>query len=248
MDMTPARRATLAIGVPATLAIIGWVAFSLIATTGTGQYRFSTPVDVSSGTLTARVPGGNITVASGDQARMAGTLTYSLIRPNITVTDSSVSYRCRVPNGDCDMTGTLTVPATVTTLSVSTGGGDISVGDGITANVTLSTSGGNVSASGLSGTASLATGGGDIYASGVTASDVTARADGGNVTLKFTKVPHDVQVASGGGDISIVVPPGSYQFQATADGGSVSVPADSPGATDSVTATSSGGDVSISES
>jgi len=66
---------------------------------------------------------------------------------------------------------------------------------------------------------------------------VLASATGGDITLTFTKAPRYVHVTSGGGDITIVVPPGNYLFNATAYGGSASAPASDPGATDVVTAT-----------
>jgi len=247
MDMTPGRRLTLAVSIPVALALIGWGGLSAAAAVGTGLYKFSTPLTVSDGTLTVNTPGSDLTVTPGGRAWLSGTLTYSLIRPDITVTRSGVSARCELPTGQCDMTGTLTVPPSATSVDISTAGGDLTVTNGITGNVTLSTFGGDLSASGLTGTARLDSEGGDITATGIASADVTARSDGGDTTLTFSKVPRDVQVTSEGGDISIVVPRGSYQIQATANGGDVSAPASDPGASDVISATSDGGDVTILE-
>lgn len=247
MDMTPGRRLTLALSLPVAIALIGWGGLSAVAAVGTGEYTFSTPLTVSGGTLTADTPGSDLTVVPGGTARLSGTLTYSLVRPDITVTRSGVSARCVVPTGQCDGTGTLTVPPSATSVNISTDGGDLTVDSGITSNVTLTTSGGDLSASELTGTARLGSDGGDITAGDITSSDVTASSSGGDVTLTFRKVPRDVQVTSDGGDISIVVPHGSYLFNVTTDGGTPSAPASDPGASDVISANSSGGDVTISE-
>jgi len=247
MKMTDGRKATLAICVPVSLALIGWGAFNAVALAGTGQYTYSTPVTVSGGNLTASI-NGDVTLVPGQTARLAGRGTYSLIRPDVTVSRSGVSFRCVVPTGDCDMNSTLTVPPSATSVKLSSGGGDLAATAGITSNLTLSTDGGDITVSGLTGTANLLSGGGDIGASGVTAADVTARSSGGDVTLTFTKIPRDVQVDSGGGDISIVVPPGSYQFAATSDGGDVSPFPNDTASHDVITADSDGGDITVSES
>jgi hypothetical protein len=267
MDMTPARRVTLAVSVPVAAALIGWGAFSAVAAVGTGQYTFSTPLSASGKTVTANLEDGDVTVVTGAAARLSGTVKYSLIRPAIRVTGTGVSYHCEVPTGDCGMTATLTVPTSVTSVnlsssggdltvnrgitgnaSLSTDGGDLTVNGGITGNASLSSGGGDVDATGLAGMTTLESDGGDVTASGITASEVTASSSGGDITLTFTKIPVRVQVNSDGGDITIVVPRGSYQIDATADGGTVSAPASDPGATDTVTASSVGGDVTISES
>lgn len=248
MHMTPGRRGALALSVPVAVALIGWTAFSAVAAVGTGQYTFSTPLTVSGGTLTMDSPGGDVRVVPGDAARMSGTLTYSLVRPDITVTRSGVSARCALPTGQCDMNATLTVPPSATAVDLATSGGDLTVPAGIPSNVTLSTDGGDITADGLTRTARLESDGGDISATGIASSDVTASSSGGDITLTFTKVPRDVQVTSEGGDISIVVPRGSYEFNVTTEGGTPSTPASDPGASDVITATSWGGDVTISES
>lgn len=246
--MTPARRVALAIGVPVVLAAIGWGVFSLIAAADTGRYPFSVPLTVSGAKLTADFPGSNVTVVPGDAARLAGTVSYSIARPHLTVNDGKVSYPCAIPTGECGMTATLTVPPSATSVNVSTGGGALTVTGGITANVTLTSSGSNITANGLTKTANLNSGSGAISASGVTASDMTVNSHGGNVTLTFTKTPRDVRVTSGSGAVSIVLPHDSYHFRVNAGGGDVSTPASDPAAHNVVTVSSGGGNVKVSES
>jgi len=245
--MTPPRRVILAICVPVALVAIGWGVFNVVALADTGHYSFSMPLTVSGGKLTADFPGSNVTVVPGDAARLAGTLSYSLVRPHLTVNDGKVSYQC-LPAGECGMTATLTVPQSATSANVSTGGGSLTVPRGLTGKVTLTTSGSNITASGLAGTADLDSGSGAINASGITASDVTVNTYGGNAALTFTKTPRDVLVASGSGAVSIVLPYGSYDFRVSAGGGDVRTPASDPSSYNVITVNSAGGNVTVSES
>jgi hypothetical protein len=244
---TPARRVILAICVPVAIAAIGWGVLNAVAAADTGHYSFSIPLTVSSGKLTADFPGSNVTAVPGDTARLAGALSYSLVRPHLTVNDGKVSYPCAIPAGECGMTATLTVPLSATSVSVSTGGGSLTVPRGLTGKVTLTTSGSNITANGLAGTANLDSGSGAINASGITASDVTVNTYGGNAALTFTKTPRDVLVNSASGAVAIVLPHGSYDFRVSAGGGDVRTPASDPAAHDVITVNSAGGNVTVSE-
>jgi Putative adhesin len=235
------------IGVPVLVAAIGWGAFSLIAAADTGHYSFSIPLTASGGKLTADFPGSNVTIVPGDAARLAGTVSYSIARPHLTVSNGKISYPCAVPTGECGMTATLTVPPSATSADVSSGGGSITVPRGLTGNLTLTTSGSNITASGLAGTANLDSGSGAINASGITASDMTANTGGGNAALTFTKAPHHVLVNSASGAVSIVLPRGSYDFRVSG-GGAVRTPGSDPAAHDVITVNSAGGNVTVSES
>jgi hypothetical protein len=245
--MTPARRVALAICVPVILGAVGWAAFSLIALADTGHYSFSTPMTVSDGKMTAGFPGSNVVVARGAAARLAGTVSYSLVRPRLTVSGGRVSYPCAIPTGECGMSATLTVPPSATSVNVSTGGGALTVLGGITADLTLTTSGSNITASGLTGTANLDSGSGAIAVSGATASRMIVNSAGGNVALTFIRAPRDVQVNSGSGAVSIVLPRASYDFRVAAAGGGDSTPPSDPAAASVITVNSDGGNVTVSE-
>jgi hypothetical protein len=198
------------------------------------------------------VSGGDVTVrqAAGTDARLTGTATYSLIRPDLKTSHITggvaIRYNCMVPAGNCGLDATLSVPAQMVA-SVSTGGGDATA-VGTTGDVTLSTDGGDVTADRVSGVLSLSTGGGNIHGTAITAPRVTAHSGGGDIEIVFTVVPRDVRVDTGGGDVTIVVPPGSAQYHVTAntDGGTVSesvpINTSSPNV---ITATSGGGDITI---
>ncbi len=76
---------------------------------------------------------GQLTIksATAGQATLTGTAKYSLARSKVTesTTGSATTfgYRCPIPTGDCELDATAAVPATVTTLTVNSGGGDEAV-------------------------------------------------------------------------------------------------------------------------
>jgi hypothetical protein len=270
LRMTPGRWATLAIGVPIALVLIGWSAFSLVADIGGASFPVSTTIPVQNGRLVASTGGGDITVHQGrvsaGTARLTGKVEYSLVRPTFTVSASGISLHCRLPTGNCGLNATLDVPSH-TAVDLNTGGGNMQV-TGIQGNVTLESAGGDVGISAIGGTADVQTGGGnltasdlgsiltfttsggDVDGSGLSSPHVTTDSGGGNVTLVFTAVPDYVKVGSSGGDITIVVPRGhtSYHIKSTLSGGdySASVPTNDA-SRHTIQVDSGGGNVNITE-
>jgi hypothetical protein len=236
LPMTTGRRVALAIGVPLCLVLTANTGFALVANIGRGKIPVSYHVPAGGRQVSVTTSGGNVLLrrGSGDRASLAGTGTYSLVRPHITeritAGKASLGYDCVVPEGPCELDATLTVPAGMA-VSVSTGGGDMA-------------------ASGVSGPISLSTGGGDVQATGVAATQVSADTGGGDIEIVFTQVPRNVQVSTGGGNITIVVPRGDtpYHVVAGTGGGSVNdpIPLDSS-SPNLITATSGGGDITIRE-
>jgi hypothetical protein len=244
LRMTPGRWATLAIGVPIALVLIGWSAFSLVADISGASFPVSTTIPVKHGRLVASTGGGDITVhqgqLSGGAARLTGTVQYSLVRPRFSVTDSGISLHCRLPAGNCGLSATLDVPPR-TAVGLTSGGGNMQV-SGIQGNVMLNSGGGDVGISGIGGTADVLSGGGnvtvgdlggnltfttsggDVDGSGLFSRHVTMSSGGGNVSLVFTQVPDDVTISSSGGDITIVLPHGrtAYAISKQTAGGSSS--------------------------
>jgi hypothetical protein len=268
--MTPGRWATLAIGVPIALALIGLSAFSLVSDIGRASFPVSTTLPVQNGRLAVGTGGGDITVHQGrvsdGTARLTGTVEYSLVRPRFTVSGSGISLHCRLPTGNCGLNATLDVPSH-TAVDLSTGGGNMQV-SGIQGNVTLDSSGGDAGISGIVGTADVQTGGGnlsasdlggvlnfntsggDVDGSGLFSPHVTTDSGGGNVTLVFTKVPDYVKIGSSGGDITIVVPRGSasYAIKSNASGGDFSARVPKNDASrHTIRVDSGGGNISIAE-
>ena len=270
LRMTPGRWATLVVGVPIALVLIGWTVFSFVADIGRASFAVSTTIPVQDGRVVASSGGGDITVhqgqVSGGTARLTGTVEYSLIRPTFTVSGNGISLHCHVPAGNCGLNATLDIPSH-TAVDLTTGGGNMQV-SGIQGNVTLDSSGGDAAISGIGGVADVqtgggnltasdlgdvltfSTGGGDVDGSGLFSRHVTTDSGGGDVTLVFTEVPDSVKVSSGGGDITIVVPRGSasYAIKANASGGDFSgrVPTNDA-SRHTIRVDSGGGDISIAE-
>jgi hypothetical protein len=270
LRMTPGRWATLAVGVPIALVLIGWSVFSLVADIGQASFAVSTTIPVQDGRVAASTGGGDITVhqgqVSGGTARLTGTVEYSLIRPTFTVSGNGISLHCHVPTGNCGLNATLDVPSH-TAVDLTTGGGNMQVsgihgdvtldssgGDagisGIGGNADVLTGGGNLTASNLGGILTFTTGGGDVSGSGLFSPRVIAGSGGGNVTLVFTAVPDYVKVSSSGGDIAIVVPHGntSYAIKSTSSGGDYGATVPTNDASrHTIRVDSGGGNISIAE-
>ncbi len=272
LRMTPGRRVALAVGVPVTLALIAWSAFSLVAGIGQASFPVSASIPFQDGHLVASSGGGDITVhqdqARSSMARLTGTVDYSLVRPRLTISGDGFHLDCRLPTGNCGLNATLDVPLDTASVNLASEGGNMQV-NGIDSDVTLNSGGGDVAVSGVGGIADVTTGGGNVTASDLTrtlqfttdggdvngtslsAPRVTTESGGGNVTLAFTGVPVNLNIISDGGDITILLPQGSTRYAITynTDGGdySPSVPVSSS-SRNTIDVQSGGGNVSIAES
>lgn len=265
LRMTPGRIAALAIGVPVALAIIGATSFNFVTELGQASFPVSYSIPVHGSQVTARVA-GNITLqqAQVGTAELKGTARYSLFRPTVTQSGNTVSFDCRFPFGNCSLDGTLEVPEQ-TAVSLSTGGGDISVGN-FTGDIALNTDGGNVTAGNLTGNQlTLSTGGGDVNATAITgnlhltsdggnvnaqavvASSAVIQSGGGDVSLTYTHAPGTLTIYSDGGNVTLDLPHGSYAFDTNADGGNDSHPADGTSPKSTIIVQSLGGNISINE-
>ncbi len=273
LRMTPGRWLALAIGVPVALLLILGNGFSLVTDIGTASYHIDRTIPLDHGRLAASANGSDLTVSQGPPsagaARLAGTVQYSLIRPDFTADGTGFSLHCRLFTGNCGLSATLSVPPR-TALDLNSGGGNLRI-SGIQNTVTLTSGGGDVSLSGsgsaatvdsgggnltvsrLGGTLKFTTGGGDVDGGDLTSPNVTMDTGGGNVTLTFTRPPANVTVTSSGGDVTIVLPRGAtrYAVSVVPSGGnytpSGSVPVKLAGTSNVISVKSGGGNVIITE-
>jgi hypothetical protein len=272
LTITPARRAAILMGVPIVFLIFIANGFSAVSGVSQASFPVSGTVPLLAGKLTMNFGGGGGTLRGSDvpsaMARVvAGTVTYHIARPTLRMVPGNISLDCPVVDeGNCSLNATVGVPAG-TALAVTTGGGDLSA-IGLAGDATLDTNGGNLTVTGATGDLALDSGGGEISAghisgpvvtisadggniggTAVSAATVTATSGGGEVTLTFTTIPRHLNVNADGGNVTIVVPPGSYAVNANADGGSLanSIPS-TRGAGNTITVSSGGGDISLSES
>jgi Toastrack DUF4097 len=271
LPLTPGRGIALLLGVPVVLAVIVYNGYDLVLSAGGGSFpvRYNVPVTASG--LTVSFGGGSATVRGGASApgvaRVSGTVTYHLARPSVRQEAGDIGLDCPwLDEGNCSIDATAAIPSG-TPLTLTTGGGDLTASD-LTGSATLSTGGGNITLTGAVGPLSLSssggdatvsningeaaiisTGGGNINGTGVGIPRVSATSGGGDVTLTFTTIPRNLQVNADGGNVTIVVPRGPYAVSTNTDGGNLTHSISStPRATNVITVSSGGGDISLSES
>lgn len=145
--------------------------------------------------------------------------------------------------------GNLTAGHIAGPLTMSTGGGNVQATAITSPALTVTTGGGDIQATTVnSATVTVTTAGGNIDATAVSAATVTASTGGGEIELVFATVPRDVQVNTSGGDVVLVLPPGSAQYHVTAhtDGGDVTdtLPQNTS-SPNVITVTTGGGNISL---
>lgn len=146
----------------------------------------------------------------------------------------------------CNVSYTLRVPADVAIVVTSSGGG-VRVSD-LTGPVDISSSGGGIRATRTSGPLRLRSSGGGITGEALASVDVDASSSGGGVRLAFASAPSAVVVDSSGGGVTVELPntPETYRLEATSSGGGVSTSVRSdPASTRVIDVHSSGGGVTV---
>jgi hypothetical protein len=270
--MTPGRRLALSLGLPVLLVFIGWLALNVVALCGQASFPVRFPIPVTDGQVTARLNSAGVTLrqaaatGQGGTAELTGTAHYSLFRPAIRISGSTVTFPCRLPFGDCSLNATLQVPAQ-TAVSLSTYGGDAAIPGFAGSRLTVLTDGGDLTAGHLAGHLDLETGGGDVTAASADGGPVVVNTDGGelrvnamrapaasvrsgggDVWLVCATAPDSLQINSDGGNVTLVVPKAQYRVNLDADGGSESNAAgDNTSAAKSITVDSGGGNITIRE-
>ena len=222
--MTPARRIILLLGVPVSLALLAWTCFAIISKSAQGSYTVSySPVRVSGG-LAMNVYGGDVTLQGGvapSAAQFTGTgtvwygLTYSGQRPTLatsqTAAGTRINFAC--PDYNCALSSTVDVPPQVPVTVTSNGGNVTATG---ISDATLQTGGGDLTVDGLTGDVSLNTdgspngpfgGGGDINGT-LAAQSITADTGGGSIDLQLAVPPANLNVTTEGGNVTIQLPGG----------------------------------------
>jgi len=221
--MTPARRIILLLGVPLSLTLLAWTCFAIISQASQGSYAVSyAPVRVSGG-LDMNVYGGDVTLQGGvapSAAQFTGSgtvwygLSYSGQRPTLvtaqTPAGTRINFTC--PNYNCALTSTVDVPPQAP-VTVTSNGGNITA-TGIS-DATLQTGGGNLTVDGLTGNVSLNTdnstngpfGGGQVSGT-LAAQNIAVDSAGNSVDLQLTTAPSNLNITTEGGDVTLQLPAG----------------------------------------
>ena len=187
--------------------------------------------------------GGDLT-ASGFSSGM----TLSAAGGNVNV--ANLAGRLQLDTGGGDLTANGLSGA----LQFDTEGGNVNGGNWAgTGTTRLDTGGGDVTVNGLTGDFQLSTQGGNVDANGVTSGTVTMQSGGGDVTLTFTQVPQNLTITAQGGNVTVILPPGTAKYDiSTPDlaGGNSSYPSSlvDPNSSRKITIDSGGGDVTVSQS
>ena len=229
MPLTWGRRLALALGVPVSFALIGWLAFNAVAWAGTGRQRVHLAVPARGGHLSVGIDSGqvNLVPGAGRQIVLTGTARYSLLPESLTSSSSAsgviIDSACPVPAGLCELDYAISVPAGQA-VSASSGAGNV-VATSLRSLVSLSSGSGDVVAMNLAGRMYLSSGAGNVTGTGLTGSPVTASDGAGDVSLTFARVPRLVVVSDSAGNITIVLPPGptAYRVDAHTSAGSTNV-------------------------
>jgi Putative adhesin len=154
-------------------------------------------------------------------------------------------------------------------LDLDTGGGDLT-GSGLSGTIQITAEGGNVQVGNVNGPTRVDTGGGDLTAisltgnlqvtaeggnvdaEDLTSSQVNVQSGGGDVTLVFSQAPKDLQIIAQGGDVNVVLPSGGTKYDiSTPDtqGGNIDIAQGlySATSTNVISADSGGGDITITQ-
>jgi hypothetical protein len=135
----------------------------------------------------------------------------------------ALSSSCPVViGGSCDVDYEIAVPAG-TAVRVDANGGDVRAEDLVsTLPVELTSSGGDITASGVTAPElRLSSSAGDVDASGVRAGVVRAQSSGGDVSLSLRTPPDRLDAGSSAGDVEIVLPDETYRIDASTSAGDV---------------------------
>ncbi len=250
--LTAARRAVLIVGVPLTLVLFSWTALSAVAFLGHASYSVARTVAWNGGAVTIAVDTGDLTISpsTDNSVHVSGVVQYSVRKPLLHVTTSAagvtVNLVCPpVLAGICSVDLAVTVPAQAVVVA-SSDSGHVTASN--LTGATLSTDSGDLTTTGLLGSARLHTDSGSITATSLGASPVTASADSGSITLNFVEVPQRVTVQDDSGSVTLAVPTQgtAYNIGAHTDSGStaIGVPTD-PASTNSISITVDSGDVHV---
>jgi hypothetical protein len=206
MSTTRARRAVLAVGVPAVLAVLGWAAYNAVALADQVSYRVHVSAPVTGRRVAVSVGSADATFLPGAgrrilvNAALRGSLTRPAFSWSSTAAGLALTSACPpMLVGTCSQRYVITVPGGMP-VALSDASGDLTA-SGLSGHVTLSAGSGNLNAAGLSGTVRLAEGSGDLDASGLSGAatlsdysgDITVTGVGGGA----------VRVASNSGEIVV---------------------------------------------
>jgi putative adhesin len=186
--------------------------------------------------------GGDITAAG-----FSSGMTLWADGGNVNATDLAGNLQLDTGGGDLGASGLTGA------LSVGTEGGNVNASDWTgTGTTRVDTGGGDMSANGLTGNLQLMAEGGNVDVAGMNSKDVNIDSGGGDVTLALTQVPQNLAITAEGGNVTVILPPGNNTYNLSLPntaGGNVSYPSSlvNGKSLDKITIDSGGGDITVSQ-
>jgi DUF4097 and DUF4098 domain-containing protein YvlB len=183
----------------------------------------------------------------GDIAASGFSSNVSLSAEGGNVTANDLAGAMKLDTGGGDLTGS----GLSGTIQITAEGGDVQVGN-VTGPTRVDTGGGNLTAISLTGNLQVFAEGGDVDAEDLTSSQVNVQSGGGDVTLVFSQAPKNLQITAQGGNINVVLPSGGTKYDISTpdtEGGNVDYPPGLYSATSAnvISADSGGGDITITQ-
>jgi hypothetical protein len=250
-SMSPERRFGIAISVALILGGAYWALTGLTEGTKTGQSSYAVQgnsllVKGSSATIEVRPgDGSEVKVDRESERNVFGSDPKERYDPDDGKLELN-SGGCGFLSFGCKTTYVLTVPRDVK-LTLETSSGRVTV-TGLEGGADLKTSSGDIEVHDVGGPLAMRSSSGQLEADGLSSPSVTTHSSSGDTSLDFKVAPQSIDAKASSGDVDIRIPSGdeTYKLDTETSSGdeSANVKTD-PGASRTITATTSSGDVSI---
>ena len=250
--MSTERRFGIAISVALILGGIYWALTGLTESTKTSQDSYQVqPGDA----LTVESRSADIEVRAADVSEIKVERQFER---NVFGSDPTEKYEngklelrdtgCGFLSFGCDTHYVLTVPKDLK-LTLQSTSGDVTV-SGLTEGADLKSSSGSIEVQNVGGPQlRMESSSGDLEAHGLSATSVSTQSSSGSVDLDFTQAPQSVEAEASSGDVTIQIPPGDETYKvdtetSSGDEDSGGIKKD-PNAPRTITARTSSGDVTV---
>jgi Putative adhesin len=252
MALTPGRRAVLTFGLPLSLGFIAYGTLSIVNAIGLTHYTQSALAVPQAQVLTVNAHGGSVRLRPSPDSNVHVSVKglYALRTPTLRTisTKSGVTV-----TGSCPTVAVITCSQNITIelpvafqVTAHSSGGDVSA-SGLTGQLDLTSSAGDVADDGAIGRLTMTSSAGDVDGTNLRSSDVTASSSAGDVSLQFAVDPTRVEAGSSAGDVDVRVPNQvAYRVTVQSSGGdAVNRVNQESTSTRTIDAHSSAGDVSV---
>jgi DUF4097 and DUF4098 domain-containing protein YvlB len=247
--MSTERRYGIAISVALILGGLYWALTGLTEGTKSGQESYPVQGD----TLLVKGGSAEIEIRPGDgsQVKVERQFERNVFghEPKEKYNEGKLELKdsgCGFLSFGCKTSYVLTVPKDVK-LTVESSSGDVTL-SGMPDGATLKTSSGDIELHDTGGPLWLESSSGDLQADGLTATEVTTKSSSGSVDLNFAVAPTAVNAEASSGDVSIQIPAGSESYKVetdTSSGDQTTEVKTDPTSTRTIKADTSSGDVTV---